>query len=184
MLSMADIDAVIGSALACAEPFKQITDSKAISTVVVSWISLVLLSALLAYGVFVVVLLRPLLETVAPHTRPFSHILVNVTASQFVLLSSALTHAAAIVCYTSSGQQHSIYASHRSYCIQKYFTVHLKLSSQYAAVKMLCQSAYSILGRSEMFTISCRPFWSSCSVFSLVFLQSYQLPHSTSNLHQ
>lgn len=42
MLSMADINAVLQSPLPYAEVFRQITDSKAVTTIMMSWITVVL----------------------------------------------------------------------------------------------------------------------------------------------
>ena len=51
MLSMADIDAVLNSTLPYAELFRQITDSKAITTLIMCWITIVLFSALIGQWV-------------------------------------------------------------------------------------------------------------------------------------
>lgn len=51
MLSMADTDAVVNSALPYAELFQQITGSKAVTTFMMCWITLVLFSALIGQWV-------------------------------------------------------------------------------------------------------------------------------------
>ena len=51
MLSMADINAVLNSTLPYAELFRQITDSKTITTLIMCWVTVVLLSALIGQWV-------------------------------------------------------------------------------------------------------------------------------------
>lgn len=51
MLSMADVDAVLSSALPYAELFRQITDSRTITTLIMCWITVVLYSALIGHWV-------------------------------------------------------------------------------------------------------------------------------------
>ena len=51
MLSLADIDAVINSTLPYAEVFRQITDSKLITTLIMCWVTVVLFSALIGQWV-------------------------------------------------------------------------------------------------------------------------------------
>ena len=51
MLSMADIDAILNSTLPYAELFRQITDSRAVTTLIMCWITVVLISALIGQWV-------------------------------------------------------------------------------------------------------------------------------------